>query len=181
MQITIHQKARTTTPMHNLLLLLCILTRTVPTDSNSNLYHIPLIREFPAIIFLNKIQCLTSYSPMTFDPNFPMIAGMRYPPPIPGPIPGPIPLSPDESQEVHGNVDWRLAWVKEIGHLQQITDEQEKAGADPEWYRMMLFRVRNALMPPPMNPEVMHAMAAPHMQPPQPSGGEIQQQQQVQQ
>jgi hypothetical protein len=174
-KITMQQKARTTTPMHNLLLLPCILTRTVPTDSNSNLYHIPLIREFLAIIFLYKIQCLTSYSPMTFDPNFPMIAGMRYPPPIP--VPGPIPLSPDESQEVHGNVDWRLAWVKEIGHLQQITDEQEKAGADPEWYRMMLFRVRNALMPPPMNPEVMHAMAAPHMQPPQPNGGEIQQQQ----
>jgi len=121
------------------------------------------------------------YSPMTFDPNFPMIAGMRYPPPIPGPIPG-IPLSPDEGQEVHGNVDWRLAWVKEIGHLQQITEEQEKAGADPEWYRMMLYRVRNALMPPPaMNPEVMHAMAAPHMQPPQSNGGEIPQQQQVQQ
>ena len=117
---------------------------------------------------------------MTFDPNFPMITGMRYPPPIPGPIP----LSPDESLELdeHGNVNWRLAWVKEIGHLQQITEEQEKAGADPEWYRMMLFRVRNALMPPPMNPEVMHAMAAPHMQPPQPTGGDMPpQQQQVQQ
>ena len=180
MQIISLQMARTMT-MHNSLLHPCILMRMVPTDNNNNLYHILLIREFSAIIFLNKIQCLTSYSPMTFDPNFPMIAGMRYPPPIPGPIPGPIPLSPDENQEVHGNVDWRLAWVKEIGHLQQITDEQEKAGADPEWYRMMLFRVRSALMPPPMNPEVMHAMAAPHMQPPQPSGGEIQQQQQVQQ
>jgi hypothetical protein len=179
MQTIIHLKAHTMTPMRNSLLLPCILTRTVPTDSNSNFYRIPLIREFPTIVFSNKIQCLTSYS-MTFDPNFPMIAGMRYPPPIPGPIPG-MPLSPDESQEVHGNVDWRLAWVKEIGHLQQITEEQEKAGADPEWYRMMLYRVRNALMPPPMNPEVMHAMAAPHMQPPQPNGGEIPQQQQVQQ
>jgi hypothetical protein len=73
MQITILQKARTTT-MRNSLLLPCILTRTVPTDSNSNLYHIPLIREFPANFFLDKVQCLTSYSPMTFDPNFPMIA-----------------------------------------------------------------------------------------------------------
>ena len=181
MQTTI-QKAHTMTPMHNSLLLPCILMSTAPTDNN-HLYR-TLIREFPTIILFNKIQCLTSYSPMTFDPNFPMIAGMRYPPPLPGPIPGPIPLSPDESLEVdeHGNVNWRLAWVKEIGHLQQITDEQEKAGADPEWYRMMLFRVRNALMPPPpINPEVMHAMAAPHMQPPQPNGGEIPQQQQQQQ
>lgn len=118
---------------------------------------------------------------MTFDPNFPMIPGMRYPPPpIPGPIP-PVPISPDEGLEVdeHGNVNWRLAWLKEIGHLQQITAEQEKAGVDPEWYRMMLIRVRSALMPPPhMNPEMMHAMAPPHMQPPQPNPGDMQQQQQ---
>ncbi|KAF9475933.1 hypothetical protein BDN70DRAFT_996065 [Pholiota conissans] len=121
------------------------------------------------------------YSPMTFDPNFPMIPGMRYPPPpIPGPIP-PVPISPDEGLEVdeHGNVNWRLAWLKEIGHLQQITSEQEKAGVDPEWYRMMLIRVRSALMPPPhMNPEMIHAMAQPHMQPPQTNPGDMQQQQQ---
>ena len=61
------------------------------------------------------VSCLTSYSPMTFDPNFPMVAGMHYLPPVPGPIPGPIPLSPDESQKVHSNVDWGLAWVREIG------------------------------------------------------------------
>ncbi|KAF8165030.1 hypothetical protein B0H34DRAFT_687489 [Crassisporium funariophilum] len=123
------------------------------------------------------------YSPMTFDPNFPMIAGMRYPPPIPGPIPGPMAISPDEGLEMdeHGNVNWRLAWLKEIGHLTQITQEQEKAGVDPEWYRMMLFRVRSALMPPPMNPEVMHAMGPAHMQPPQANPGEMQQQQQPQQ
>jgi forkhead box protein J2/3 len=90
----------------------------------------------------------------------------RFPPPIPGVLP----ISPDEGFELdeHGNVNWRLAWLKELGHLQQITAEQEKAGVDPEWYRMMLFRVRSALMPPPpMNPEVMHGMPPPpHMQPP---------------
>ena len=109
---------------------------------------------------------------MNFDPNLPMLTGrMRYPPPIPRLIPGPIPLSPDENQEVRGNIDWHLAWVKEIGHLQQITDEQEKAGANPEWYRMMLFRIRH--------PAVKHAMAlaAPHTQSPQ-LRREIQQQQQ---
>lgn len=114
----------------------------------------------------------------SFDPNFHMMTGMRFPPPIPGPIP----ISPDENFELdeHGNVNWKLAWLKELGHLEQITAEQEKAGVDPEWYRMMLFRVRSALMPPPppppMNPEaVMHGMAPPpHMQPPQGNPGEQQ-------
>jgi hypothetical protein len=44
-----------------------------------------------------------------------------------------MPLSPDKNQEVHGNVDWHVAWVKEIGLLQQIIDEQ-KVGTDAEWY-----------------------------------------------
>lgn len=98
-------------------------------------------------------------------------------------MPGPMPISPDEGLEVdeHGNVNWRLAWLKEIGHLQQVTAEQEKAGADPEWYRMMLFRVRSALMPPPMNPEMMHGIPPPHMQAPQSNPVEMQQQQQQQQ
>jgi forkhead box protein J2/3 len=87
----------------------------------------------------------------------------------------------DENVEVdeHGNVNWRMAWMKEIGHLQQITAEQEKAGVDAEWYRMMLFRVRSALMPPPpLNPEaVMHGIP-PHMQPQNPAEMQHQQQQQ---
>ncbi|KAJ3803176.1 hypothetical protein GGU11DRAFT_763239 [Lentinula aff. detonsa] len=91
------------------------------------------------------------YPPPPFDPNFPMM-GMRFP------VVSAMPMPPDESFEVdeNGNVDWRMAWLKEIGHLQQVTAEQEKAGADPEWYRMMLVRVRTALMPPIMNPEAMH-------------------------
>jgi len=46
----------------------------------------------------------------------------------------------------HGNVDWHLAWLKELRDLQQLTTDQEKAGVDLEWYRQMLFRVRAALM-----------------------------------
>jgi forkhead box protein J2/3 len=46
----------------------------------------------------------------------------------------------------HGNVDWHLAWVKELAALQQLTNDQEKGGVEQEWYRQMLFRVRAALM-----------------------------------
>ncbi|GLB33528.1 putative FORKHEAD [Lyophyllum shimeji] len=112
-----------------------------------------------------------------FDPNFQMMGGMRFPPPVP-----PMPINLEEGLELdeHGNVNWRLAWLKEIGHLQQVTAEQEKAGVDPEWYRMMLFRVRSALMPPPMNPEALMHGIPPHM-PPQPNPADVQQQQQQQQ
>ncbi len=76
------------------------------------------------------------------------MAGMRFP--------MPMPISPDEGLEMdeHGNINWHHAWLKEIGHLQQVTQEQEKAGADQEWFRMMLFKVRSALMP-------SHAFGAP--------------------
>ncbi|KAJ6510074.1 hypothetical protein C8R47DRAFT_964734 [Mycena vitilis] len=105
--------------------------------------------------------------PFPFNPNFPM--GMGFPMP-----PGPMPISPEENIELdeNGQVNWRVAWLKEIGHLQQVTAEQEKAGVDPEWYRMMLFRVRGALMP--INPDaVMHV--------PFPPGAPAEQQQQQQQ
>lgn len=103
------------------------------------------------------------------------MAGMRYPPPIP---PG-IPMSPEEFDlDENGNVNWRLAWHKEIGHLQTLTAEQEKAGVDSEWYRMMLFRIRSAVILPPMNPEMMHAMASHMPATAQPPTGELPQQQQ---
>jgi len=117
-----------------------------------------------------------SGNPRPPHPPFPFAAGF----PMMGMLPpGPMPISPEENIELdeNGQVNWRVAWLKEIGHLQQVTAEQEKAGVDPEWYRMMLFRVRGALMP--INPEaMMHAppyMApppgapgAPEQQPPQP-------------
>ena len=67
--------------------------------------------------------------------------GMRFP----VPPPPHVPMEEFEMDE-HGNVDWHLAWVKELAALQQLTNDQEKAGVDPEWYRQMLFRVRASLM-----------------------------------
>lgn len=70
--------------------------------------------------------------------------------------PFPIHISPEEGLEVdeHGNINWRMAWLKELGHLQHLTAEQEKAGAGEEWYRMMMFRVRTAMMAP-LDPAAM--------------------------
>ena len=164
------------TLMRSLLRPLCTLMMRAPADRQSHtlLHTLRKLRSHLLVVFIFDVQ---RYSPLTFDPNFPMMPGMRFPPTMAGPIP----ISPDEGLEMdeHGNVNWRLAWLKEIGHLQQVTAEQEKAGVDPEWYRMMLFRVRTALMPPPINPEVMHGMP-PHMQAP-PNAADIQQQQQQQQ
>jgi forkhead box protein J2/3 len=69
--------------------------------------------------------------------------GMRFPPHVP-----PMAIGPDERLETDeaGNVSWRLQWIKELGHLQNLTQEQEKEGASEEWYRMMFFRVRGALL-----------------------------------
>ncbi|KAG6838010.1 hypothetical protein H0H93_008404 [Arthromyces matolae] len=104
--------------------------------------------------------------PYPFDPNFQMMGAMRFPP-----VP-PIHLEEGLDLDETGNVNWKLAWLKEIGHLQQVTAEQEKAGADPEWYRMMLFRVRGALMPPPITEALIHALP-PHMAPPQPNPADV--------
>ena len=59
-------------------------------------------------------------------------------------------FSPDERFEVdeHGQVNWHAQWRKELGQLQQATEEQEKAGADQEWYRIMLIRLRSAMLAP---------------------------------
>lgn len=67
------------------------------------------------------------------------------------PIP---PLFPDEQVDLdeHGHVNWASIWRKELTNLMQFTDQQEKAGADQEWFRNMLTRVRTAMMGPPMNP-----------------------------
>lgn len=82
--------------------------------------------------------------PYTFDPAFAFPAQMRYPPP----------LFPDEQVDLdeHGQVNWASMWKKELTNLMTFTEQQEKAGADPEWFRNMLTRVRTAMMAPPMNP-----------------------------
>lgn len=103
------------------------------------------------------------YPPYPFDPAaFPMIPpppqGMRFPPP-------PIPSLPEDlKMDEHGNVDWHLAWVNELQQLQNVTAEQEKAGIDQEWYRMMLFRIRSAMLLPPLPPGD-HLAGPPPMQP----------------
>ncbi len=81
---------------------------------------------------------------------------MRYLAPLFGPE---EPLESDE----HGNINWHGAWRKELTNLAQLTEEQEKAGADQEWFRMMLFRVRSGLMAPPMAPGdgVVHVQGGP--------------------
>jgi forkhead box protein J2/3 len=89
-----------------------------------------------------------------------MIPGaMRFPPPAPPPIP--IPDGDIEVDE-HGNVDWPATWHKELAHLQQVTSDQDKAQVDPEWYRVMLFRVRGALLgyPNPGEGPVVHVPGA---------------------
>ena len=80
--------------------------------------------------------------------------GMRFAPP-----PQPIPIPPDGDIDVdeHGNISWRSVWLKELNHLQQVTAEQDKQQVDQEWYRMMVFRVRAALMAP-LNPAETMAM-----------------------
>ncbi|KAI0921776.1 hypothetical protein AcW1_004342 [Taiwanofungus camphoratus] len=106
-----------------------------------------------------------------FDPAFPMMPPPGYP------VPALFP--PDEQFEAdeHGNVNWHSAWLKELQQLQQLTEEQQKAGAGQEWYRMMLFRVRSAMLAPPMNP----GEPAVHIGPPHgitgqpPNSGEVSQ------
>lgn len=92
--------------------------------------------------------------------------GIRYQPQLPPLFP------PDEQFETdeHGNINWQAAWLKELSQLQQLTEEQQKAGADQEWYRMMLFRVRSAMVAPPMNPgdPAVHIGAPPPGMPGQP-------------
>lgn len=100
-----------------------------------------------------------------YDYNYQMMPpGMRFPPPL---------MMPDEPLDMdeHGNVDWRAAWVKELSHLQNWTEQQQKANAEQEWYRMMLYRVRVSLMAPTMvNPDAMQMGVAP-----QQNGVEMQQ------
>lgn len=77
----------------------------------------------------------------------------------------------DLDMDEHGNVDWHMAWINEIQQLQHITAEQEKAGADQEWFRMMFFRVRSAMMVPPPFPPGDPAMAPPPGEMHHPSAG----------
>lgn len=65
-----------------------------------------------------------------------------------------VPNTADIEVDEPRNIDWRSAWLKELAQLQQVTAEHDEAHTDPEWYKMMLFSVRSALMLPPGDPIV---------------------------
>ena len=78
-------------------------------------------------------------------------------------------LRPDELEvDESGSINWHALWRKELAQLQQATDEQEKAGAGQDWYRMMLIKVRTAMMMTEPIPPPPHAIPG---QPPNP--GEV--------
>lgn len=52
-------------------------------------------------------------------------------------------LAPEVDEQ--GNPLWRNMWVNELIRLRAWTNEQDKSGVDPEWYKIMLLRVRHAL------------------------------------
>ncbi|KAH7887958.1 hypothetical protein F5I97DRAFT_1864465 [Phlebopus sp. FC_14] len=103
--------------------------------------------------------------PPAFDPNFAML-----PPPPPGMRFPPHPALPIDNLEAdeNGNVSWRLSLIKELSNLQQLAAEQEKAGVDEEWFRMMLLRIRGALMAPAYHEEMHPPPGMPPHPPPNP-------------
>jgi forkhead box protein J2/3 len=97
-----------------------------------------------------------SSAPPQFDPLYPLIPRLHPFLHLPS-SPTQMTLAPHTPTQVQGltltphdaPIDWRLAWLKELQHLQHMTNEQEKAGPPgDDWYRMMLFRVRTAMMTP---------------------------------
>jgi forkhead box protein J2/3 len=100
-----------------------------------------------------------------FDPNFQML-----PPPPPGLRFPPVPIDDLEVDE-SGNILWRLSFMKELAHLQQISSDKDMG---EDWYRMMLLRMRGAVMaPPPAYHDGMHP--PPGMPPPPHPNPEMQQ------
>lgn len=91
-------------------------------------------------------------------------------------------LRPDELEvDESGSINWHALWRKELAQLQQATDEQEKSGADQEWYRTMLLRVRMGMFAPlnmgpqPGPPDGQMPPPPPHGLPGQPPNpGEVQ-------
>ncbi|KAI0723192.1 hypothetical protein C8Q76DRAFT_614917 [Earliella scabrosa] len=109
-------------------------------------------------------------------PQMPTEAGpSRQVPPPPFDPNYQIPLfRPDEQFDMdeQGEINWHAAWRKELAQLQQATEEQEKAGAAQEWYRIMFLKVRTAMMTPMSLPAGEPLPPPPHAipnQPPNPS------------
>jgi forkhead box protein J2/3 len=92
--------------------------------------------------------------PSSFDPSnpdYPLVSpSLQYPE---GAEEGDLEQETDE----HGNPHWRAIWLNELARLQQVTSAQDSAGADQEWYKMMVLRVRAAFFAPgPSAPYVEH-------------------------
>ncbi|KZS97769.1 hypothetical protein SISNIDRAFT_449331 [Sistotremastrum niveocremeum HHB9708] len=81
-------------------------------------------------------------------PPYPFDQAVGYPIMPGGPfgVEGETELAPEVDAE--GQPLWRNIWLNELTKMQHVTAEQEKAGGDPEWYRMMATRIRGAFMPP---------------------------------
>lgn len=73
--------------------------------------------------------------------SFPLVTN-----PAPYTVEGELSLAMELDAE--GNPNWRNMWLNELAKLQHVTAAQEKAGADADWYRIMVTRVRGAFMPP---------------------------------
>ena len=111
-------------------------------------------RKYPSPFLLSFRIAYSDFT--SYDPAF-LPPGIRYSmPPL---------FPPDESWEVdeRGNVDWAGQWRKELNNLLHVTEQQDKAGAEQEWYRQMLVRVRTGMMTPVMNPAELGQ--APHGMP----------------
>jgi forkhead box protein J2/3 len=93
------------------------------------------------------------------NPDVPLVAadGVRYP------DVDDAELEPEVDE--HGNPNWRSIWLNELARLQQVTHAQDTAGADQEWYKMMVMRVRSAFLVPP--PSAGYVEQAATEQPPQ--------------
>lgn len=88
----------------------------------------------------NRGGFATSYQ--DFDSGtFPLVSN-------PGPYTVEGELSLAMEVDAEGNPNWRNMWLNELAKLQHVTAAQEKAGADADWYRIMVTRVRGAFMPP---------------------------------
>lgn len=83
----------------------------------------------------------SSYQEFESTASFPLVTN-----PAPYTVEGELSLAMELDAE--GNPNWRNMWLNELAKLQHVTAAQEKAGADADWYRIMVTRVRGAFMPP---------------------------------
>ncbi|KZW04099.1 hypothetical protein EXIGLDRAFT_828023 [Exidia glandulosa HHB12029] len=47
--------------------------------------------------------------------------------------------------DTHEQIIWKNAWLNELSRLRAFTHEQEKTGVDDEWFKQLVYGVRNSL------------------------------------